>query len=165
MSKMKTKDLMRTLIGLLEVANEKLQEVNALHKREIERLRSGIRRYADTLVSWAALAGGRTPSAIIASRIASGLRQLVGDEPIPPPIDGVECDVSAADVGGSGSAANWIVNDITIGDRSQFVQSGALPGDMFVTTAIDSYVTFETAQTATDVVMIVTYQGATEGGN
>jgi hypothetical protein len=72
--------------------------------------------------------------------------------------------VSAADVGGGGSAANWIINDITIGNRSQFAQSGALPGDMFATTAIDSYVTFETAQTAMDVVMIVTYQGATEGG-
>jgi hypothetical protein len=72
--------------------------------------------------------------------------------------------VSAADTGGSGSAANWIINDITIGNRSQFAQSGALPGDMFATQAIDSFVTFETAQTAMDVVMIVTYQGATEGG-
>jgi len=72
--------------------------------------------------------------------------------------------VSAADVGGGGSAANWIINDITIGNRSQFAQSGALPGDMFATEAIDSFVTFETAQTAMDVVMIVTYQGATEGG-
>jgi len=72
--------------------------------------------------------------------------------------------VSAADIGGSGSAANWIINDITIGNRSQFAQSGALPGDMFATEAIDSFVTFETAQTAMDVVMIVTYQGATEGG-
>jgi len=72
--------------------------------------------------------------------------------------------VSAADVGGGGSAANWIINDITIGNRSQFAQSGALPGDMFATQAIDSFVTFETAQTAMDVVMIVTYQGATEGG-
>jgi hypothetical protein len=72
--------------------------------------------------------------------------------------------VSAADIGGSGSASNWIINDITIGNRSQFAQSGALPGDMFANTAIDSFVTFETAQTAMDVVMIVTYQGATEGG-
>ena len=72
--------------------------------------------------------------------------------------------VSAADIGGGGTAANWIVNDITIGNRSQFAQSGALPGDMFATTAIDSFVTFETAQTAMDVVMIVTYQGPTEGG-
>jgi len=72
--------------------------------------------------------------------------------------------VSASDVGGGGSAANWIINDITIGNRSQFAQSGALPGDMFATQAIDSFVTFETAQTAMDVVMIVTYQGATEGG-
>jgi hypothetical protein len=72
--------------------------------------------------------------------------------------------VSSSDIGGSGSAANWIINDITIGNRSQFAQSGALPGDMFSTEAIDSFVTFETAQTAMDVVMIVTYQGATEGG-
>jgi hypothetical protein len=72
--------------------------------------------------------------------------------------------VSASDIGGGGSAANWIVNDITIGNRSQLAQSGALPGDMFSNVAIDSFVTFETAQTAMDVVMIVTYQGATEGG-
>ena len=72
--------------------------------------------------------------------------------------------VSDADVGGGGTAANWIINDITIGNRSQFAQSGALPGDMFAAQAIDSFVTFETAQTAMDVVMIVTYQGATEGG-
>lgn len=72
--------------------------------------------------------------------------------------------VSSADVGGSGSAANWIINDITIGNRSQFAQSGALPGDMFSNVAIDSFVTFETAQTAMDVVMIVTYQGPTEAG-
>jgi hypothetical protein len=72
--------------------------------------------------------------------------------------------VSAADIGGGGTASNWIINDITIGNRSQFAQSGALPGDMFANTAIDSFVTFETAQTAMDVVMIVTYQGATEGG-
>jgi hypothetical protein len=72
--------------------------------------------------------------------------------------------VSASDLGGAGNAANWIINDITIGNRSQFAQSGALPGDMFSSVAIDSFVTFETAQTAMDVVMIVTYQGATEGG-
>ncbi len=72
--------------------------------------------------------------------------------------------VSAADIGGSGSAANWIVNDITIGNRSQFAQSGALPGDMFANVSIDSFVTFETAQTAMDVTMIVTYQGGTYGG-
>ena len=72
--------------------------------------------------------------------------------------------VSSSDIGGGGSAASWIINDITIGNRSQFAQSGALPGDMFSNVAIDSFVTFETAQTAMDVVMIVTYQGATEGG-
>jgi hypothetical protein len=54
-------------------------------------------------------------------------------------------------------AASWVINDVTIGNRSQFAQSGALPGDMFSPTAIDSFVTFETAQTAMDIVMIVTY--------
>ena len=69
------------------------------------------------------------------------------------------------DAGGAPlTAADWIINDITIGNRSQFAQSGALPGDMFSNVAIDSFVTFETAQTAMDVVMIVTYQGPVEGG-
>lgn len=66
--------------------------------------------------------------------------------------------------GGTQQASDWIINDITIGNRSQFAQSGALPGDMFAHDAIDSFVTFETAQTAMDIVMIVTYQGASEGG-
>ena len=52
-----------------------------------------------------------------------------------------------------------IINDVTIGNRSQFAQSGALPGDMFANNSIDSFVTFETAQTAMDVTMIVTYIG------
>ena len=52
--------------------------------------------------------------------------------------------VSSSDVGGGGSAANWIINDVTIGNRSQFAQSGALPGDMFANNSIDSFVTFET---------------------
>ena len=72
---------------------------------------------------------------------------------------------AGVDAGGNPlTAASWIINDITIGNRSQFAQSGALPGDMFSNVAIDSFVTFETAQTAMDVVMIVTYQGPIEGG-
>jgi len=57
-------------------------------------------------------------------------------------------------------AAAWLINDITIGNRSQYVQQGSLPGDMFATTAIDSFITFETAQTAMDVTMSVTFNDA-----
>ncbi len=70
--------------------------------------------------------------------------------------------ISAA--GTSGGAADWIVNDIKIGNRSQFSQSGDVPGDMFASTAIDGFVSFETAQTAMDVVMVVTYIGTNESG-
>jgi hypothetical protein len=70
--------------------------------------------------------------------------------------------ISAA--GTSGGAADWVVNDIKIGNRSQFSQSGDVPGDMFATNAIDGFVSFETAQTAMDVVMVVTYIGLNESG-
>jgi len=69
----------------------------------------------------------------------------------------------SARVGGNG-AADWIVNDILIGNRSQFSQAGQVPGDMFATNAIDGFVSFETAQTAMDVVMVVTYVGPAEHG-
>jgi len=70
-------------------------------------------------------------------------------------------------ISGSGTengAADWIVNDIKIGNRSQFSQSGDVPGDMFANNSIDSFISFETAQTAMDVVMVVTYVGPNEGG-
>ncbi len=69
-----------------------------------------------------------------------------------------------SNAGTSGGAADWIVNDIKIGNRSQFAQSGDVPGDMFATNAIDTFVRFETAQTAMDVVVVVTYIGLNESG-
>jgi len=66
--------------------------------------------------------------------------------------------------GTSGGAADWIVNDIKIGNRSQFVQSGDVPGDIFANNAIDTFVRFDTAQTAMDVVVVVTYIGLNESG-
>jgi hypothetical protein len=72
--------------------------------------------------------------------------------------------VFVSNAGTSGGAADWIVNDIKIGNRSQFSQSGDIPGDMFATNAIDGFVSFETAQTAMDVVMVVTYIGTNESG-
>ena len=54
-----------------------------------------------------------------------------------------------SNAGTAGGAADWIVNDIKIGNRSQFVQSGDVPGDLFAVNAIDTFVRFEAAQTAT----------------
>jgi hypothetical protein len=69
-----------------------------------------------------------------------------------------------SNAGTAGGAADWIVNDIKIGNRSQFVQSGDVPGDLFATNAIDTFVRFEAAQTAMDVVVVVTYIGLNESG-
>ena len=69
-----------------------------------------------------------------------------------------------SNAGTSGGAADWVVNDVKIGNRSQFSQSGDVPGDMFATNAIDGFVSFETAQTSMDVVMVVTYIGLNESG-
>ena len=69
-----------------------------------------------------------------------------------------------SNAGTAGGAADWIVNDIKIGNRSQFVQSGDVPGDLFAVNAIDTFVRFETAQTAMDVVVVVTYIGLNESG-
>ncbi len=69
-----------------------------------------------------------------------------------------------SNAGTAGGAADWIVNDIKIGNVSQFVQSGDVPGDMFATNAIDTFVRFAPAQTAMDVVVVVTYIGLNESG-
>lgn len=61
-------------------------------------------------------------------------------------------------------ACEWSVNDITIANRSQFTQSGSLPGDMFSSRVIDMFVTFEVARVGVDVNMIVTYNGPAPRG-
>jgi hypothetical protein len=66
--------------------------------------------------------------------------------------------------GTDGGAADWIVNDVKVGNKSQFSQSGDVPGDLFAATTIDSYVSFATVQTAMDFVMLVTYVGTNESG-
>lgn len=63
-----------------------------------------------------------------------------------------------------GTPGDWIVNDIKVGNRSQFSQSGDVPGEMFAATTIDSFVSFETVQTAMDFVVLVTFVGASESG-
>ncbi len=63
-----------------------------------------------------------------------------------------------------GNAGDWIINDVKVGNRSQFTQSGDVPGEMFAATTIDSFVSFETVQTAMDFVVLVTFVGASESG-
>jgi hypothetical protein len=64
--------------------------------------------------------------------------------------------------GAGADASDWIINDIQIGNRSQFAQAGNVPGDMFAGGAIDSFVSFETAQVAMDIVLTATNVGAKE---
>jgi hypothetical protein len=59
----------------------------------------------------------------------------------------------------------WIINDVKVGNRSQFAQSGDVPGEMFAATTIDGYVSMETVQTAMDFVMVVTFIGDSQEGS
>ncbi len=63
-----------------------------------------------------------------------------------------------------GGAADWIVNDIRIGSTSQFVQSGDIPGDMFATNAIDTFVKIEACNPDIPFEIDVTYIGLNERG-
>lgn len=65
-----------------------------------------------------------------------------------------------SNAGTENGAADWIVNDLRIAGRSQFLQAGDLPGDA----AVNSCVRFDVAKTATDVQLIVTYIGTNEKG-
>jgi hypothetical protein len=65
------------------------------------------------------------------------------------------------DTGTDGGAADWVVNDIRIDKTSQFMQSGDVPGDMFATNAIDSFVKFHPG---TRIELLVTYIGLNERG-
>jgi len=63
------------------------------------------------------------------------------------------------DPGKPDSAANWIVNDIRVNDRSQFGQGGDLPGDVFSVNMIDSFLSIETCPAGALIEFIVTYIG------
>lgn len=72
--------------------------------------------------------------------------------------------LSISNAGTAGSAADWVVNDIKVEGRSQFCQSGDVPGDMFATNAISSFVRFNAVGGGMDVDLIVTYVGKNENG-
>jgi hypothetical protein len=62
------------------------------------------------------------------------------------------------------NADRWLVHDFKIGNRSQFAQSGSIPGSFFDARNTDAGLSFETAQTAMDVTFDVTYLGPEEAG-
>lgn len=63
-----------------------------------------------------------------------------------------------------GGSADWIVNDLRIGNRSQFKQSGDIPGDLFATNAIATFVKFDSWPADATIEIDVTYIGLREDG-
>lgn len=61
-------------------------------------------------------------------------------------------------------AADWIINDMSVGRVSQLAQAGNIPGDMFASAAIDSFVRFDTMALGMEFVLVVTYVGACPSG-
>jgi len=68
------------------------------------------------------------------------------------------------DGGTEGGSADWIVNDLRIANKSQFKQSGDIPGDMFATNAIDSFVKFDAWPVDATIEIVMTYIGLREEG-
>lgn len=62
---------------------------------------------------------------------------------------------------GEGASA-WVINDIKVGGRSVFAQSGDIPADMFATSSIDSFVKFPVVLPSQSVEVIITNNGKTE---
>jgi len=63
-----------------------------------------------------------------------------------------------------GGSADWIVNDLRIANRSRFMQSGDIPGDLFATNAIDTFVKFDSWPADATIEIDVTYIGLREDG-
>jgi len=66
-----------------------------------------------------------------------------------------------SDEGTRGGSADWIVNDVRVDGTTQFAQSGDIPGDMFSTSSIDSFVTWKPGK---QIEIDVTYIGLEEAG-
>jgi hypothetical protein len=56
-------------------------------------------------------------------------------------------------------SADWLIRDILIDGKSQFTQTGDLPGDMFRSSAIDSFVVFGECPSGAEIVVKATYIG------
>jgi hypothetical protein len=67
------------------------------------------------------------------------------------------------DPGTPGGVSDWIVNDIRVDGKSQFVQGGDLPGDVFSTDMITSFLSIETCPAGGLIEFIVTCIGFDAG--
>lgn len=72
--------------------------------------------------------------------------------------------LTISNFGTKGGAADWLVNDIRIDGKSQFIQAGDIPGDVFATNAVSSFVCFEAATASAVVEIVVTYIGENAAG-
>lgn len=54
------------------------------------------------------------------------------------------------------AAASWDLTDIKVGNDSQFVAAGTVPGDLFLNTAVDALLDCATVQSTQDLIMSVT---------
>ncbi len=57
-----------------------------------------------------------------------------------------------------GNPSDWVVNDIKIGNQSQFSQDGEIPGECF-SADVDAFVSFNVCPPLRDFVVIATYVG------
>jgi hypothetical protein len=64
----------------------------------------------------------------------------------------------------AGGAADWIVNDLRVNGRSQFVLSGDVPGDLFSTKAIDTFIKLEACEAGSAIELDMIYIGLNEDG-
>jgi hypothetical protein len=65
---------------------------------------------------------------------------------------------------GGGHPERWEIDDLLIGNRSQFSRQATLSGELFDTNAIDALVSFETVQLGMDIRLLVRYVGPVEEG-
>jgi hypothetical protein len=79
---------------------------------------------------------------------------------VPFQLDRLEIDDGVTD----GGVADWIVHDLRVDGRTQFVQSGDLPGDMFSSSAIDSFFSIENCPAGSAIEIDVSYIGLNEKG-
>jgi hypothetical protein len=63
------------------------------------------------------------------------------------------------DAGTAGGPADWIVNDMRVNGKSQFSQSGDMPGDIFRMDVIDNFVSIDRCPAGCSFEIVVTYIG------
>ena len=66
--------------------------------------------------------------------------------------------------GTAGGCADWFVEDLRINGKTQFAQPGPIPGDLFATTALDSFVKLETCTAGNAIEIDMHYIGPNPQG-